>query len=748
MPHRIADAAHIAPYLNYRTATHHEQPPEDGKQNGTRLRQTKSKKLSKQKGSSRGQELSRNTISNDDSRTSESCQSGRATRHDQSTPSDQQGLNPEIRYSDGTGIPDYPPPSFQEAMSSPPVSVCPSTTTLGIYNHPGRARQSYAPPENFHFSRSQYVNYDSDSDESLEVIEAHGDITQREGISPEGEFIGSRGRALLEDHDPPTPVDTQHKRRHMSLSPLRLFTHRPIAIQERTLSAQSASPYSFHRNTSFFRSTTSLKTVSAGSFFRLPLSAPSSVSLVKSERKATLKGKEKPAEPLDAWEVVPPTSLMSAVESLTSPPSPDSGSPSPVQTHFTFNRNPSDVVFAEPNSRSQCRAESPSRTAHSQNVSSRQRPSLYVSPNPRDPLPVSGILQNPGTSPPSPTSAPKNRIATSSPLSSQSWIARHPNLFSPVVNPLQLALDTPLPLTPVESGGESGERRSQNGGHIYFASDTNEGPPSPSVDTFIGDTVAQSRSFVTTDDSISPGTSRSSSDLIHATDQRSIPQTQRPVPSRLQVPFPSLITTAPAGPMFSEHASVRTPTRRHYPGRPLPKTPQPLPPLETTRNVVDSLYAPSKTESCIGHTFPNGLLIDLDESTESTPTGHSGTFRSELNSPTSTLRLSTYNQPTDSECTLIDMSDGSGSTEETKDAAAANSYHDLSSDLSGLQVPCLEPECSGKLGGRNSYDTTCSKLSEVLSSQALEHSRDWDSSMSPETDNSSLLGLAGLTLLQ
>ncbi|KAJ3732365.1 hypothetical protein DFJ43DRAFT_326826 [Lentinula guzmanii] len=754
MPHRIADAAHIAPYLTNRIISHHDQPPEIGKENAGRRRQTKSKKktASKQDNSfTRGREPNRNYNSNIISRSS--CNHNEETRRNEFLHPAQQGRIQEVRYSDGTGIPDYPPPTFQEAMSSPPLSVCPSTTTLGIYNSPGRAMQSYDPPENFPALRS-YVNYDSDSDESLEVIEVHRDITQRGEAYQDDEFgIEGRRRALLDDHDPPTPVtSTQSKRRHMSLSPLRLFAHKPIALQERALSAQSASPYSFHRNASFFRSTTSLKTVSAGSFFRLPLSAPSSTSLVKAERKATTKGKERTIEPLQAWEVLePPTSLMSAVESLTVPPSPDSGSPSPVQTHFfTFNHNPSsDVVLGEPRSHglASWQAASPSRRPHSQNVLSRQRPSLYVSPNVHDPnvvnisLPASGILQNPGTSPPSPSSAPR-RMTPSFPLSSQSRGARHPNLLDPqMANPLQLALETPLPPTPVDStaGRESIDDRSQNGGHVYFAPDVNEASLSLSIDTAKGDTMKtlpHSSSRVTPIDR-----NKASSIMPCHTDHTSDPQTEKPIPGRLQIAFPSILSSS--GPTTS-HASARTPTRRHYAGRPLPKTPQSVPSLEATRHIVDSLYAPnpeaSKTDSCIGLTFPDGLLIDLDEST---PT-HC-TLRSEMNSPTYTDEVSTcgQNRATTGESTLIGTLVDS-KLPESLGASSLRTPDSLHSNFTGLEVSCLGQKES-KIRGQSSYDAL-SLLSEFMppdEDTKLCHSKDTE-----VTVKSPPLGLADLILTQ
>ncbi|KAJ4494632.1 hypothetical protein C8J55DRAFT_497155 [Lentinula edodes] len=685
MPQRIADAAHIVPYLTHRISRHEQPTPEKGKENNGRIRQTKPKKgkpAKQEKSPTRGRETNRNHSSSivPRSRTSPSCNRiGEIRHHEHSHPRAQSRFQ-GIRYADE--IPDYPPPTFQEAMSSPPVSVCPSTATLGLYNVPSpvRVTQTYGSSGNPEVVRS-YVNSDSDSDESLEVIDIHRDTSQRGGAYHEDEdVVGDHGRHFLDDHDPPTPItSTQSKRRHMSLSPLRLFAHKPIALQERALSAQPASPYSFHRNVSLFRSTTSLKTVSTGSFFRLPLSATSSTSLVKADRRAISKGKERSAEPLETWEVLdPPTSLMSAVESLTNPPSPDSGTPSPVQTHiFTFDCHASSSnTCAESNGQGMyCKGPSldsadrlPSiptnyrddsetipRRPYSQNVLSRQYPSSFVPSNLHDcsnalasPLPGPGILQNPGTSPPSPTPASK-KMTSSLPQTSQSCGARRLNFNSDLANPLQLALETPLPPTPIDivMGEESTNTRFQMVGphihtHFQFAPTANEVLLSSYTEPVAGETTnvpPRSRVHVAPNDRTS-GSNKVMSDMPQAAGYNSVSKTQRPIPSPLQVPFPSVISPDPTS---MSDIYTQTPTRRHYPGRPLPKTPQPVV-SEVTRNMVDSLYAPnpenaSKTDTCLGPTFPHGLLIDFDESTPV----HS-TLSSEMNSPTSTVRLSTYNR--------------------------------------------------------------------------------------------------------
>ncbi|KIK69938.1 hypothetical protein GYMLUDRAFT_531869 [Collybiopsis luxurians FD-317 M1] len=342
MPQPIADAAHIAPYHTH-AASPHGQSTLTSFEGAGRVRQAKSKKNkpSKAEKSSRrpqNENASCTTFPNfqraNDSGHPNPSHPGPLDyiRNSESSRFHGQRHPQEIRFSD---VPNYPPPSFQEAMSSPPLSVCPSTTAFGFHSCSGRSVPA-PPPVPFgtlsqrHSPASILDNSDTDSDESdLEIVDDQRNSRQSENCTQ------NRSRALLDD----TSALSVPKRRHMSLSPLRtLFPHKPIALQNRALSAQSTSPYSFPKNASFFRSTASLKTVSTGSFFRLPLSAQSSTSLVKAERKGLLKGKDRLVEPLESWEVLGPDSehypsLMSAVESLTNPPSPDSGTSSPTQSH-------------------------------------------------------------------------------------------------------------------------------------------------------------------------------------------------------------------------------------------------------------------------------------------------------------------------------------------------------------------------------------------------------------------------------
>ncbi|KAJ7031938.1 hypothetical protein C8F04DRAFT_669531 [Mycena alexandri] len=215
----------------------------------------------------------------------------------------------EERYNDPLDdIPDYPPPSFQEAISSPAVSVCPSTTTLGRFTTPQASR---------HNSHS-----DSESDDaSLDIIDT-GTVPRSLESTAERTSLQSqtltRGRGIL-DFDPddigraPSFSDSRFQRRHLSLSPLRtLFPSRTSRESGHALSAQSTpSPQSltYSHSSPFIRSTTSLRNPTASA--PLPPPSPSSPPSIRSEnflasrRFFSHKGKERAtSEALDSWEIV------------------------------------------------------------------------------------------------------------------------------------------------------------------------------------------------------------------------------------------------------------------------------------------------------------------------------------------------------------------------------------------------------------------------------------------------------------
>ncbi|KAJ7858736.1 hypothetical protein B0H13DRAFT_1132157 [Mycena leptocephala] len=226
----------------------------------------------------------------------------------------------EERYN-ANDIPDYPPPSFQEAIRSPPVSVCPSTTTLGLSTTPQVSRHNYNSD-----SESEFDDASFDIADTANSGRSPGPTVERLPLQSQ---TLPRGRGVL-DSDPDDPVrapsslNPRAHRRHLSLSPLRtLFPSRSPRESGHALSAQSTpSPYSlaFARSSPFSRSTTSLRNLTSTTALAPP--SPSSPPSLRSEnflaprRFFSHKGKERAtSEALDSWEIVeselpaaPPTS--------------------------------------------------------------------------------------------------------------------------------------------------------------------------------------------------------------------------------------------------------------------------------------------------------------------------------------------------------------------------------------------------------------------------------------------------------
>ncbi|KAK0458990.1 uncharacterized protein EV420DRAFT_344739 [Desarmillaria tabescens] len=321
---RVADAARIAPYLTH-AVSHHGQvtliPPD----NAGRVRKPKTKKGARRAERRRDEEEIRFNV---------------GPRHGHAKPSGRTATRQprHHRDDDEMSIPDYPPPSFLEAISTPPMSVCPSTTTL--VTAPRQTNPVQNSPQNSPPSPTS-LHSDADSDESLEIIEMTSVIGATENqankrfhrrwapSSTHSDPVHNRGRRLgtdraildsdSDDAEPSPPPPSRS--RHLSLSPFRLLSPKAPAAQ----SEQQNTPYRL--SSPFLRSTTSLRATMSSTSLRLPLS-PSSSPRGDSPlgRKLFSKGKEhsRSCETLDSWEVLeseiePPTSLLSAVEAVSSP---------------------------------------------------------------------------------------------------------------------------------------------------------------------------------------------------------------------------------------------------------------------------------------------------------------------------------------------------------------------------------------------------------------------------------------------
>ncbi|PPQ72701.1 hypothetical protein CVT26_002918 [Gymnopilus dilepis] len=289
----------------------------------------------------------------------------RNTRHPANRTGRRGFLNrlPGAWYPEDSNVPDYPPPSFQEAITTPPISVCSSTTslvpqpTLPLAIPEDIPERPRAPPEpelapvpfQEHNSNGMATSDDAtDSDESMFIIDPHSvpvassDIPKPPGKTKSdwrklrsADFLHKSSRVSPTKSDdehpkinrvrtinassvlqiidpdvsdthltPPSPISSP-KRKLMSLSPLKTMFPRSASHEDReTLSAlpsPSSSPYPTSRSV-FFRSSTSLATAS---FLRLPLLSTAGSKSEPLSRKL-FKGKEKAKdrESIDTWEVL------------------------------------------------------------------------------------------------------------------------------------------------------------------------------------------------------------------------------------------------------------------------------------------------------------------------------------------------------------------------------------------------------------------------------------------------------------
>ncbi|KAF9568629.1 hypothetical protein CPC08DRAFT_757314 [Agrocybe pediades] len=604
---------------------------------------------------------------------------------------------------DRNGVPNYPPPSFQEAMTTPPVSVCSSTTSLALApnsrplafpemiqpraipeDHREDVEREQSPEDrspvsenDLNFESSMFVverntvpvcNTDLPSGPELEK-RVKTDWLRRRGVEFPGKgndsstklidgHIGgilSRGRSTLrlplriqidpepDVVEPSPPSAISPKKRFLSLSPLKtVFPSRSPVHQDRaTLSAHPtpSSPYSSSRSL-FFRSSTSLAT---SSFLRLPLLSSSGHGKSEPLSRQLFKGKERTKSPddLNTWEVVEeeayenvdedgnekpdhPKSLMSAVESFQAqakrldtgysptklqiltfsdtartkqyaPETPDT--PRHIACSARFNqeaalkdwKGPSTAFIDRPVNRSR----SPDvalKYANAETIPTSPIPSTHVfesSVATGPPLTCVRVRATPSPSQPAIGSSASSAVHPS-PLH---WTGLKENLNERAAAIYQIALDTPLPVTPQ-----------------FYSSVDHSG----SIAALNLDESPDSTLSAVMPDRLSPSPE---SHRIWDADSSSAPIVD---PAHPSLPLP--VSDPP--PVIAHSATAdqepMTPSRHHYAGRPLPRPP----PTTSRAGVVDSTYAPPAdpryNPDKIGgslSTCPEGLLIDLEDTT-------------------------------------------------------------------------------------------------------------------------------------
>lgn len=283
-----------------------------------------------------------------------SRQAGRSYPDDRNGERSLAALHPYHSNSAFLGIPDYPPPSFQEAINTPLSQSTISLVTAPMSSIPEDNQDDESPSETIPTTRRMEVDpldevapmeYTSESDDSALVIINKNEVPVCSTDFPSAKHENKKDWFKRRKQDPPIsststveksgdvargrnlpritiPINpapsgmheqepmSSPKRRFLSLSPMKIiFPSKTVAQLDRPLSATSSppSPKISLGNRNFFRSTNSL---TASSLLRLPGSQKKDPL---SRRLFTHKGKERSREPVvqenlqDNWEVVEQT---------------------------------------------------------------------------------------------------------------------------------------------------------------------------------------------------------------------------------------------------------------------------------------------------------------------------------------------------------------------------------------------------------------------------------------------------------
>ncbi|TFK26609.1 hypothetical protein FA15DRAFT_702713 [Coprinopsis marcescibilis] len=578
-------------------------------------------------------------------------------------------------------VPNYPPPSFQEAIATP-LSVC--SSMVALVPTPMNSLPPLTIPTNATYgsnpsaaSNTETGPSSANSDDSLQIIDeddmvppgvdpklvrsVREDWRTRRGIefpSPvDGHILDAspgshpqRQRPVLDlaaildgpDNPPRSPSITSPSRRFLSLSPLRtIFPSRFQSPTDRPHSAHPSpgvSPYAqSNRNASFFRSTTSLATTS---FLKLPLPATAHRSESFIARKLfSGRGKDKSRErqplpeALDSWEELSadefdgadqphPPSLMALVAGVNKSP-PIAMSTSPTRSlSFTYGTPPSEtrpihIPSIEP-------AAIPGQVQNSvQELPQEPIDALQNGQQPKEQYPIH----------------PLSRLDRKVPFKRQGpkppKTPRPPPVLVPQPGPLLTTVRTrmspsPTPLQPTASPkpNVSVPRPSPLGLESFSLQQHASPPPSELLKL---PEVSQAQTI-----------QDSSKEPARLVTPGLLPTIRAPIPRHPTQPLPtSGVSTCRCGsPNGSILAGSRTPspsldepitpTRHHYPGRPLPRTPAP-----TTRPHIDSTFAPNEefAETSVELLCPEGLLIDLGDTV--TDGQEATTLLAELDNPRS-----------------------------------------------------------------------------------------------------------------
>lgn len=706
-PQRVADAARISPYP---FVVH--QVPSAPPENGDPSRPAKGKKKPKQRPERTNQQEEESRFNIGPVRPGSygirrsSRQAGRSHADDRSRELHSHHSFRRFVFNVMLpGIPDYPPPSFQEAINSG-LSPSPSTisltpaavnaSTVSISDDP-RERPVQEPTTSIVRKEIDPIKEEEESDNvsdydecvivnknEIPVSSADLPPAKREervmdwfkrrrpelpGVStsnvvkldeqPRGRKTSRPSLRINPDFDSADPVPPElppnsPKRRFLSLSPIRTIFPSRTGQQERSSVSASPSPISpkspLIASRNFLRSSNSL---AAASVLKLPGSSPPTAGLKKeslSRRLFSHKGKERAKDPVpvlivksleDNWEYVAttdetesqPQSLMSAIESLSLNGSTTTLLSKCSPTTAKHNSSKSGVVDekASASSINDFTGISPSSSLGEDEI----RPDNRGSPMG---VPQNEIPESPPTSPTlvanTPTSSTPPTRSLNLPVDSQpppvpTVVPLIPASPLPVVTQsipfltgdhrvadkdvvFQLALETPLPMTPVY----------QNRTEHSNPPAAKEALLSPLVPVAVWRSPGAARStpdfFQERYRTPSPGPVSNCSCCARTNAASSF----KYVPSPLSI---SVFPSYPIGtPTTHRFVSAKVPAaedpssahaKHHYSGRPLPCLPPNFNPVLTLKDgrVSSGSLAGSQAEPQDGRSGTEGLLIDLED---------------------------------------------------------------------------------------------------------------------------------------
>ncbi|KAF8633138.1 hypothetical protein AX17_004639 [Amanita inopinata Kibby_2008] len=636
-PSRLAAAAHISPYQAASFAHLHHQPPSspDAAANSDNAQQQQTDRQKKTKGRPRQERPAQEGIRFNigPPRTMLVRRLMRRTRPELLIDPYIMGKQSSFFYLQ-IYVPDYPPPSFQEAISSPPVSVSSSTATVennnhtepnsqtslnGSLPHQAVARSAEIRERERPLSHPNFTTFDSDSSsdsshEFVDVPNTRDDDTQASSQArlKQGEssaqcthghvFPSARGRArnrsraILDDfpeeeEEEERPTQRLSTRRHNSLSPLRIFPSIHLTFHDHAATAHpvnepASSPYALSKGLAFFRSTTSLGLHSTPTLSAKP-SLSNLSSIASSKRKLwSSKGKDKPETALDpstidSWEII-------------------------------------DASEAE---------ELDEKGAHRCSIASVEFPSIE---------PFRGQVETAPVAAPVPLVAPTPTVLQT-PQQNQNQVhplsQRDKKTHIPFVERApRRAPASPPPVAPPSRVVHPSESTTDAGPPITTVRTTRRAGNVPALKQMRSQVLnASPLSIQTWKAEEEPAVTSDSDQSLQQALDTPLPPT--PVDSVRSNPnfsseFESVIAEI-AGLKFTPLSDANNAEKRqHYPGRPLPRTPGPPGMSPNRRSPIDSVYLlpenqPEQTETGAKNDVncPEGLLIDLEDNTFVNRTG-------------------------------------------------------------------------------------------------------------------------------